>query len=681
MEKYIRLSNDVLEITLHPTLPIVHEYYHLPSQQTFVGASDAGCLAINREVIPWNCWETTVEQTNNMIVYQTYLSENDVTLEWHFEIDNAELHLHCKVINDPKEHLNYLEWVDLPLLVCPNEGFETWRAYFKASDPKAMNKMWATDIISKVEHLPVEASAQALIYGAFWNGSICAFIDSDYPLLPLKHQKLMNGTIALTLNTWQVRVRTQKIATIKVTVGFLNDLNGDGCVDLCDYRLWVNRSRPAGDHLYADAIIYKIFTHHKSVGLATNLEECNQIIRAIHNITDGLPQIVYLIGQQEGGHDGTYPTLAGGINLSVGRETQLKVLHTLCREELNTVLSYHANLDDAYQHSRDWDERFVVPDTSAEVGSLQVQGSICHTRDVEIKAIFNRLQDFLDTFPTNSTLHLDNLRLTNTVNRKGWEDIGVLEELMCGLQPIVRWLKKRGITLTTEGYNGLPIDPSLLVSGFWHHDPPDRMRQLLHRRIYGGGRGDHLGRYTTADYGICNNFHIDLSYRRCPPKNLPENIRQRDFGWLTTPTLTWSLQEDWRKIVNCLYLGTLLSHFYNEYEMVSWKEMGSGWTITYEDNIKAEVCLDGPESLKVTMGDIVIARDNDRFVPRNGAIYAFSRDGSNDTWTLPPALRNRQLDLYTLHDTGRGPAPDFEINNNSIQLNLKPGVPVKVVPS
>ena len=361
-----------------------------------------------------------------------------------------------------------------------------------------------------------------------------------------------------------------------------------------------------------------------------------------------------------------------------GTAAQLRALHATCRDELNAVLGYHANLDDAYRRSRDWDERFVVPDASAEAGSLTVQGSLCHTRDVETGAVFERLQAFLDTFPTERTLHLDNLRLTNTVERPGWEGIGVLEELVCGLRPVIEWLAARGITVTTEGYNGLPIDPSILVSGFWHHDPPDRMRQLLHRRVYGGGRGDHLGRYTTADYGICNSFHIDLSCRRCPPKDLPAPIRQRDFGWLPTPTLTWSLGDNWKQIVDCLYLGTLLHHFYNEREMLSWEEVGPGWRITYGGGVTAEVCIEGPESLRVTMGQVTVARAGDRFIPRAGAVYAYSRDGTDDTWILPPDLRGRCLHLCSLHDTGRGPAPEHDIREDAVRLHLEAGVPVKL---
>ena len=139
-------------------------------------------------------------------------------------------------------------------------------------------------------------------------------------------------------------------------------------------------------------------------------------------------------------------------------------------------MSYHCNIDDAYRNSQDWDHRYVVESGNPGENALNVHGSISHTLDVETDEIFRRLEEYMECFPITKTLHLDNMRLTNALYRTGWEEIGVIEELVCGLMPIIEWLKEREITVTTEGHNGLPIDPSILVSGFWHYDSPDRMR-------------------------------------------------------------------------------------------------------------------------------------------------------------------------------------------------------------
>ncbi|MBM3265762.1 MAG: hypothetical protein FJY97_20405, partial [candidate division Zixibacteria bacterium] len=351
-----------------------------------------------------------------------------------------------------------------------------------------------------------------------------------------------------------------------------------------------------------------------------------------------------------------------------------------CKTRYNAVLSSHVNLDDAYRHSKDWDERYVVATGSPVADEPMGHGSVCHTRDTETGAVFRRLEAFLSDFPVEKSLHFDNLRLTNTYGCAGWEDIGVLEELVCGVTPVIEWLKEHDITVTTEGYNGMPIDPSCLVSGFWHHDPPDRMRQILHRRISGGGRGSHFGQHTPYDYGICNSIHFDISAQPLPPDNLPADVKEKYFGWLRFPRVTWTFEENRKAILDCIYLGTLLHHFYNEREMLVWDDVGDGHRVVYAGGVVAEIRLHGPDSLRVICGDMTIADGGDRFIPRSGAVYAYSRDGSDRLWTLPDTLRNRPLAVHLLTETGRKPAVGWKISGNAIHLCLLPGEPVKIEP-
>jgi hypothetical protein len=78
------------------------------------------------------------------------------------------------------------------------------------------------------------------------------------------------------------------------------------------------------------------------------------------------------------------------------------------------------------------------------------------------------------------------------------------------------------------------------------------------------------------------------------------------------------------------------------------------------------------------MGDVTVALDGDRFLPRGQAIYAYSRDGSHRTWRLPEAFRSRPLRVCTLTRAGRGPEPTWQACGESIRLELVAGVPVKV---
>ena len=147
---------------------------------------------------------------------------------------------------------------------------------------------------------------------------------------------------------------------------------------------------------------------------------------------------------------------------------------------------------------------------------------------------------------------------------------------------------------------------------------------------------------------------------------------------MPTETLTWTLEHNWKEIVDCLYLGTLLHHFYNDREMLIWDEVGNGWRITYADDVVAEICIQSQNSLKVTMEEITVAEGNDRFIPLHGAIYAYSKDGSKRDWRLPLDFQGVPLQIFTLSKDGRGSTPDYKLSEQIIHLKLEAGVPVKM---
>jgi len=147
---------------------------------------------------------------------------------------------------------------------------------------------------------------------------------------------------------------------------------------------------------------------------------------------------------------------------------------------------------------------------------------------------------------------------------------------------------------------------------------------------------------------------------------------------MPTETLTWTLEHNWKEIVDCLYLGALLHHFYNDREMLIWDEVGNGWRITYADDVVAEICIQSQNSLKVTMEEITVAEGNDRFIPLHGAIYAYSKDGSKRDWRLPLDFQGAPLEIFTLSKDGRGPTPNYKLSEQTIHLKLEAGVPVKM---
>ena len=303
-----------------------------------------------------------------------------------------------------------------------------------------------------------------------------------------------------------------------------------------------------------------------------------------------------------------------------------------------------------------------------------------HTRDVESGAIFRRFEEMMRTVPVEGTIHLDNMRITNCDPRSDLEGIGILEELVCGLMPIVDWLRERGISVSTEGYNGLPADPAPVVSAFWHHDPRASARQIYHRKIMGGGRGNHYGGSTTEDCGICKSFHQDITYHPISVGSLGREVFYAYFPWLEPRTrLTLSFEEDWQEIVERICLGSLLNLFYLQHEMLAWDEADGGVRMRFAGGVRAEVCVGGRDRLSATWDEVVAADGRDRFVPLGGGVYCYSRHGCRRAWLLPPALRGRPLELFTLSAAGRGAAPEHGLRGDLLTLTLAPRVPVKIV--
>ena len=83
--------------------------------------------------------------------------------------------------------------------------------------------------------------------------------------------------------------------------------------------------------------------------------------------------------------------------------------------------------------------------------------------------------------------------------------------------------------------------------------------------------------------------------------------------------------------------------------------------------------------VSVTWKSVVVAQDDDRFIPRGNALYCYSLNGTDRAWTLPPAFCDRNLEVFTLSRKGRGPAPAYRVAGDRIEMKLAPRTPVKIV--
>jgi hypothetical protein len=178
----------------------------------------------------------------------------------------------------------------------------------------------------------------------------------------------------------------------------------------------------------------------------------------------------------------------------------------------------------------------------------------------------------------------------------------------------------------------MPIDGPLLFSGWFHYDCGLIGRQMLHRKMVGGGPGRHFGELYARDYALGSNIHVDFAYGR------------RD--------VVVSYLEDFRGMVDRIYLGSLLYLYFLEREMVVCRG-------TWPDDIHMEyddgtvVDITSRYTMTVVRGDMVIAKDNDtRCVPLGDALYIYSPVGDRQSFVLPSEWHGKPLRIVMLSRDG-----------------------------
>lgn len=526
------------------------------------------------------------------------------------------------------------------------------------------------------------------IHACVFDGAVCAFVHSSQAVLPLRSRYVESaryagraGAAEIAPNVYRYRLRAGHADPLELRVVFLGDTNGDRSADECDYFLRLNRALPAPHPVYRERLWYKICCSNPFEGVMTRFDEALEVIRAIHNVSDGLPQMVYLVGWQD--HED--PESRGGFGFGVrahpasGGDAGLRRLFQAARSECGAAMSYHLNVDEAWEEA--WDPEILCrhPDGSPVVWydltdkdvyeaifpGKRYEGEprtrvralhVNHTKHVESGRLFPRIDRILDAFPPDLTVHLDAFRNTNPSWEADGSYIGIHEEYSGGLAAIVQHFRSLGLDVSTEDINGMPIEAALTFTGMWHNG----FSQIYHGKLVGGGFFSPVAANASAwAFGAGVSIDTDISSRKAP------------FGW------TLSLEANWLDIVDTIYCGTMLYRYYLEREMLELRRDGDRYRVRYADGTTAQIDRKVGRVL-VQRGGVVIADGFDRFVPFDDGIVAFSRQGTGRAWVLPAEWRGVPFALHTLSRGGRGPAPEYELTPEGIRIDLAPHVPVRI---
>jgi hypothetical protein len=120
-----------------------------------------------------------------------------------------------------------------------------------------------------------------------------------------------------------------------------------------------SRMPPIRSNLYHDKYVYGIRCDEPLFPKpSATFAECEQLIRDVHNLTDGAPQIVHLWGWQFKGKDTGYPAV-NEVNQRIGGyDGMMRLMEG--GPAHNAIVTLSDNYDDAYRSSPAWNEDVIA---------------------------------------------------------------------------------------------------------------------------------------------------------------------------------------------------------------------------------------------------------------------------------------------------------------------------------
>ncbi len=416
------------------------------------------------------------------------------------------------------------------------------------------------------------------------------------------------------------------------------------------------KARPPA--FYDHTFIYKIFCDSPGAKQFVTFEQAADMVRKISLLTDGAPQVGYLVGWQHQGHDTGYPDVftvnprLGGLD---GLKTAIKRA-----ADCNAVLSFHDNFDDAYTNSPAWAPEFIARSSDGEL----MKGGVWAGGQSYVMSFFKygtgpareRVRRTLAMVPIRRSYHIDVLSAVPLRRDFNPANPASGEKSLQGKIAIVREFNKRGVDVTSEGFSA----PFVGVQGHaWHLM---RRRETLfageeripfvpfiyhNRATYGGGRISDLS--DTLLYGAAQSG---------------------DFSGGTPLS----------EITDRYYLIEVPWFLFRYSEMTGYTAAGGIRRVNYGPDSFIEVTDDNQHYRVVKNGRPMVV-DGNVFVPnwRDDAWLAYSRTGGHLNFPAPKGWSDAaKVSAITLTADGPGAAVSVILDNGRVCIDMSPATPVRI---
>lgn len=657
------LENDVLRVELDPQMPRPVEVLHKPTGGRTAGADPARPLVIslNRGVCCYTHDELVTDwhvagQSARFVLRSRSESkgEPELRVEGTYNVDGSDLLFTFGDCRCCRLEVKTVDFEGMDFVRLFHDGIYIRDIHQPARWDRGRGKglferRWESGTV--IGAVPDGCALPAIVAGGY-NARVGVSVYGEQRYLPFvtrcveDRHPFRTAWFSIAPNTIYRRVRDKLLPPYVARIGFFGDLNGDGRVDRNEIELWHRRQHSDPDPLFRERLWYKIFLADAGEP-QIRFAEVFDILRRIRLAADNMPQIAYLVGWQYDGHDTGYPAL-DRVNPALGTREDLVALIERARKELDTIVSVHINLDDAYPGNPGFDPALLCTDIDGQpmVWETFAPGAayhLNHTRDVEQGHVFRRLDAMRALLPLTRTIHIDAFRCSNL----SWGNdgfIGPMEELECGVKPILEYLRRHGLEPSIEALDRQGVDLVGLISAVWHLTD----HFLLFGKVLGGATGAH-----TMSWAI--GGMIDHDIRR---------------------------ETSWADICNHIYLGARLYQIYLTDEPVLFDWVDSRCVhIRFARGGEVHCRDDGNiPRLRVQWDGIEIARDQQRFLPvQDDLIYVYGVHDEDQQWTLPLSWTDAAVTAETITPTGIVSGPELHRAGRTIRIPVMPHRPVRLL--
>jgi hypothetical protein len=688
----IQLKSSSLELTIDAMDGLPFEYHLLRSGVRFKGEGSGAALKVRlcqrnlwtfADVAAKPRWSKVSEHSTDFFFTAMYaLSIAAVEFTLRYAIDGNSVRV---TLEDVHEHAGFeLISIEMPSLVCVDESEnDAWLAHGDAGgDMVALREAQVGKLGLNTFWGEINAILPVIMAGH--SGAVCvqettAFMDgtllSVSGTAPNRRACLgttkvfrVDGSACYDMNLGRGAAKScgdrstpnlivqQKSAC---RLDFLEPAAGGAALGWIDGAKLVHSRMPEiPNHFYDDKFIYGIRTDEPRFSKpSATFERCEEMIRNIHRLTDGSPQLVHLWGWQFRGKDTGYPAVNVVDERIGGYDGMMRLMER--SKPLNATMSLSDNYDDAYRSSPAWNEEMIARKPDGDLWKSRewtgeesyIQGLAKYMEGPGVE----RVKYTCERYKLPGTIHVD--VLSYFAIRNDWDPkhpasgIHNLEE---GRYRVLDEFKQHGVDVTSEGLRYPYIGK---MSMCWYAGGPTPcpfggkpvpMLSLIYRKSVVWGRAGNKGDlplllmmfYGEAQHSI---FNGDVSV-----ENMLDSFYLAMVPWFRLHMLD---VEGFERV-----------------------QMRTTTTLEGSDN---HVDIDWEKkSYSVTLDGAEVARDSSTFCPLGkDRIAMYSVADGPLLATLPEEWNPQEVSAMTLFADRKEPA-QFKLDGRRVTVGMKARRPV-----